>query len=41
MSSQSIHMVVTKAKFAPVAAALSTISLVFSPSRRRLFMPRV
>jgi len=41
MSLQSINKLVTKAVFAPVAAALFTTAFVFSPSRRRLFMPRV
>ena len=39
MIDQSINKLVTKAKFAPVAAALCTTFV--SPSRRRLFMPRV
>jgi len=41
MSQQSINKSVIKAKFAQVATALFTIVFVFSPSRRRLFMPRV
>jgi len=41
MNQQSINKVVISAVFAPVATALRTISFVFSPSRRRLFMPRV
>jgi hypothetical protein len=41
MSLQSIYKLVAKAVFAPVAAALSTTNFVITPSRRRLFMPRV
>jgi len=41
MSQQSLNKVVISAVFAQVATALYTIIVVFTPSRRRLFMPRV
>ncbi len=41
MSLQSINKLVAKAVFAPVAAALFTVNFIVTPSRRRLFMPRV
>jgi len=41
MSQQSVYQSVIKAKLAPIATALFTVVFVFSPSRRRLFMPRV
>lgn len=38
---QSLNKSVTKAKSAPVAAALVSTVFEFSPSRRRLYIPRV
>jgi len=40
MNLQSLNTPVTRANAAPVAAALVS-TVLFSPSRRRLFIPRV
>jgi len=40
MNQQSLNKPVTKALFAPVAAALLSNVFLFSPSRRRPYMPR-
>ncbi len=41
MNIENLNMTVAKAKFAPVAAALVSFVLSYSPSRRRVFIPRV
>lgn len=41
MNIENSNMTVVRAKFAPVAAALVSFVLLFSPSRRRVFIPRV
>jgi hypothetical protein len=41
MNQQSLNKPMIRAIFAPVAAALVSTVFLFSPSRRRPYMPRV
>jgi hypothetical protein len=41
MIQQSLNKPAVRANIAPVAAALVSTVFLFSPSRRRLFIPRV